>query len=220
MSNLDALLGKFGKTFPAGEHIFYEGDEGSELYLVHSGEVKVYKTVGDRELTQPLTVLKDPNSTGTEADIKEQFQVILQLRDDADATVDLINEAEIIRAQIVDLKELIRGKDGADEIVAAGDALDEKLIELEMGLTDLRLAGGQDSLRWPRQLLAKLTSLAGYIGGSDFVPTDQQIEVHQRLQGLLRDAQAEMGAIRAQELAALNQMLEDHGIGHIIAGGG
>ncbi len=51
MSNLDALVGKFGKTFPAGEHIFLEGDDGSELYLIHDGEVKIYKTVGDRELT-------------------------------------------------------------------------------------------------------------------------------------------------------------------------
>lgn len=51
MSNLDALLGKFGKTFAEGEHVFFEGDEGSELYLIHSGEVKIYKNVGDRELT-------------------------------------------------------------------------------------------------------------------------------------------------------------------------
>jgi CRP/FNR family transcriptional regulator len=51
MGDLDALLGKFGKTFSAGEHIFYEGDEGDELYLVHSGEVKIYMNVGDKELT-------------------------------------------------------------------------------------------------------------------------------------------------------------------------
>ncbi len=185
-----------------------------------AGEYTVRLTVGDQEFTQTLTVLKDPNSAGTEANIREQFRVILQLRDDANATVDLINEAEIIRAQIVDLKELLRGRDGIQEIVAAGDALDESLIDLEMGLTDLRLGGGQDTLRWPRQLLAKLTSLAGYISGTDFVPTAQQIEVHERLQGLLRDAQARMGVIKGQELAALNQILQDSGIEHIISGGG
>ncbi len=196
------------------------GDGGRVSPLAPPGEYTVRLSVGDHEFTQPLTVLKDPNSDGTEAEIGEQFRVILQLRADADATVDLINEAEIIRAQIVDMKALVRGREGAQEIVAAGDALDEALIDLEMGLTDLRLAGGQDTLRWPRQLLAKLTSLAGYISGTDFVPTAQQIEVHERLQGLLRDAQARMGAIKGQELAALNQTLGEMGIPNIISGGG
>ena len=75
---------------------------------------------------------------------------------------------------------------------SAAEALDDALIELEMGLTDLRLSGGsarQDALRWPRQLYAKITSLAGYIGSSDFPPTAQHLEVHERLQGLLADHQ-------------------------------
>jgi hypothetical protein len=196
------------------------GDGGRVSPLAPPGEYTVRLTVGDHEVTQPLTVLKDPNSAGTEAAIQEQFRVILQIREDANATVDLINEAEIIRAQLVDLKELVRGKDGAQRIVAAADALDVSLIDLEMGLTDLRLSGGQDTLRWPRQLLAKLTSLAGYISGTDFVPTAQQMEVLERLQGLLSDAQARMAAIKGNELAALNQLLLELGIGHIIAGGG
>jgi hypothetical protein len=196
------------------------GDGGRVSPLAPPGEYTVRLTVGDQEFTQPLTVLKDPNSAGTEAEIQEQFRVILQIRDDADATVDLINEAEVIRAQLVDLKELIRGKDGAEQIVAAADALNVSLIDLEMGLTDLRLSGGQDTLRWPRQLLAKLTSLAGYISGTDFVPTTQQMEVLGRLQGLLSGAQARMAAIKGTELAALNQLLLEMGIGHVIAGGG
>jgi hypothetical protein len=176
--------------------------------------------VGEEEFTQPLRVLKDPNSAGTEEDIRDQFRVILQIRDDANAVVDLVDEAEIIRAQLVDLKELVRGRDGADQILAAADALDVSLVDLEMGLTDLRLSGGQDTLRWPRQLLAKLTSLAGYISGTDFVPTAQQMEVLERLQGLLGDAQARMASIKGAELNALNQLLLQMGIGHIIVGGG
>jgi hypothetical protein len=173
-------------------------------------------TVGDEVLTAPLTVLKDPASAGSAAEIRAQFQVILQLQEETNAVVDLINEAESIRAQVVDLSGRLVGKDGVAEILAAGRALDEALIDLEMGLTDLRLAGGQDSLRWPRQLLAKLTSLAGYIGGSDFPPTEQQLEVHEGLQKLLADAQGRMETIRGGELAALNRALVDGGFPHII----
>ena len=179
-------------------------------------------TVGDEEVATPLVVLKDPVSTGSEADIRAQFEVILQLREEANAVVDLINEAEAIRAQLVDRGELVKEKEGADEILAAGEALDETFIDFEMGLTDLRMSGGtagQDALRWPRQLYAKLTSLAGYIGGSDFPPTMQQLEVHEGLQRLLREAEARMAEILDGELGTLNQMLVDTGITHIIAGG-
>ncbi len=136
--------------------------------------------------------------------------------------VDLINEAEVIRAQIVDLKELLKGKEGADEILVAEEALDGALVDLEMGLTDLRLSGGsagQDALRWPRQLYARITSLAGYIGGSDFPPTMQQIEVHEGLKELLRAAESRMVEIRGGELAVLNRMLAEKGIPHVSGGG-
>ncbi len=198
------------------------GDGGRVSPLASPGEYVVRLTVGEEEYSAALVVLKDPVSTGSEADIRAQFDVILQLREETNAVVDLINEAESFRAQIVDLRELVRGKDGVDEILDAGEALDEKLIDLEMGLTDLRMSGGtagQDALRWPRQLLAKLTSLAGYIGGSDFPPNTQQLEVHERLQGLCREFENRMAEIRVGELAVLNQILVEKEIPHIFAGG-
>ncbi|MFC1640026.1 WD40/YVTN/BNR-like repeat-containing protein [Gemmatimonadota bacterium] len=197
------------------------GESGRVSPLAPPGEYTVRLTVGDQEFTQPLVVVKDPNSTGTEADIREQFAVILELRDNANAVVDLINEAETVREQILRLSERVRGIDGGDEIVAAGRALDQKLIDLEMMLTDLRMSGGragQDQLRWPRRLYAKITSLAGYIGGSDFVPTTQHIEVHERLKGLLREYQTQMQAIRERDIAAFNRLLADHGVAGVVSG--
>jgi photosystem II stability/assembly factor-like uncharacterized protein len=202
------------------------GEMGRVRPLAAPGDYTIRLTVGEEEYTQPLTVLKDPNSTGTEADIRAQTEVILQLREEADAVVGLINEAEIFRAQLPPLKERVEGMEGAEEITRAAEELDRALIELEMGLTDLRLSGGtagQDQLRWPRQLYAKITSLAGYIDGSDFPPTTQELEVHERYQGLLREAQAGMEGIRGGALAALNALLVEKGIPHVMGvapGGG
>jgi CRP/FNR family transcriptional regulator len=72
MSNLDALIGKFGKSFKAREHVFYEGDEGNELYLVHSGEVRIYKTIGDKELT--LSVLHKDEFFGEVAALLGEYR--------------------------------------------------------------------------------------------------------------------------------------------------
>jgi CRP/FNR family transcriptional regulator len=72
MSNLDALIGKFGRSFRKGEHVFLEGDEGNELYLIHSGEVRIYKTIGDRELT--LSVLHKDDFFGEVAALLGEYR--------------------------------------------------------------------------------------------------------------------------------------------------
>ena len=197
------------------------GESGRVSPLAAPGEYTVRLTVGDDTLTQPLVVLKDPNSTGTDLDISNQVAVLLELRDEANAVVDLIDEIESVRDQIYALGSRLAGDDRRDEIVAAGEDLDEKLIDLAMNLTDLRMSGGmagQDRLRWPRQLYAKITSLAGYIGGSDFPPTTQQQAVHRRYKALLLQYQNRMREIREGDVAALNQLLRDRGIPNLITG--
>jgi len=194
------------------------GETGRVAPLASPGEYVVRLIVGDEEFTQRLVVLKDPGSTGSEADIRTQLKVLLELRDEANAVVDLINEAESVRDQVMRLSERLRDMEGSDEVLAAAQELDQRLVDFEMTLTDLRMSGGtagQDRLRWPRQLYAKITSLAGYIGGSDFVPTTQQLEVHERLQGLLQDAQDQMRALREQDIAAFNDLLAEKGIPHV-----
>ncbi|MDQ3232196.1 MAG: cyclic nucleotide-binding domain-containing protein, partial [Pseudobdellovibrionaceae bacterium] len=41
---------KVEKTFPAGAVIFHEGDPGGDIYIIKSGEVKVYQVRGGSEI--------------------------------------------------------------------------------------------------------------------------------------------------------------------------
>jgi CRP-like cAMP-binding protein len=41
----------YGRDFPAGAVIFEEGDPGSRMYVIQSGEVRILKRVGRREIT-------------------------------------------------------------------------------------------------------------------------------------------------------------------------
>jgi hypothetical protein len=68
-----------------------------------------------------------------------------------------------------------------------------------------------DTLRWARRLYARLTSLAGYITGTDDRPTDQAREVFEMLGSELGDYQRQMAAIR-EDLATFNRLLDDRGI--------
>jgi hypothetical protein len=66
------------------------------------------------------------------------------------------------------------------EIITAGEELDKKLIAVEGNLIQLKHIAGQDFLRWPARFYSKLGNLTGEVGSTDFPPTAQQIEVHER----------------------------------------
>ena len=81
------------------------------------------------------------------------------------------DEIESIREQLSDTASRGREHPDADQIREAARVLDERLLAIEMKLSDQRLSGGsarQDLIRWPRQRLSKLSSLAGYVGQTDF----------------------------------------------------
>ena len=137
-----------------------------------------------------------------------------EIRESVDSVVALIDEIEWIRAQTQLVREGSADHADAEEIRQAAATLEAELIDLEMRLFDVRLTGGsarQDTLRWARRLYARLTSLAGYITGTDDRPTDQSREVFEMLRSELGDYQRQMVAIR-EDLATFNRLLDDRGI--------
>ena len=57
-----------------------------------------------------------------------------------------------MRSQIESLGRVVTDA----EVKKAGAALNQKLIDLEMNLLDLRLTGGQDGVRYGSRLISKL----------------------------------------------------------------
>ena len=195
------------------------GDGGRVAVLAPPGEYTVRLALGETEQTSTLTVLKDPNSAGSEADIADQTSLLLELRDALNDAVGLINEIESIRKQVHDVGVRLQDHPAAEGIREAARALDERLLAIEMRLSDQRLSGGsarQDSIRWPRQLLSKLSSLAGYVGQADFPPTTQQREVFDNYQELLATYELQMNDIRDGDLARFNRTLAEQGLAGVI----
>jgi photosystem II stability/assembly factor-like uncharacterized protein len=192
--------------------------EGSRVApLAAPGTYTVRLTVGGQQYERPLVVLKDPHSAGTDAQVAAQVDLLLQIRGEVNAVVDLINEIESIRKQAAEFGALAKGQPAADQVGGAAGALDAKLQTLENRLFDLRLTNArQDTLRWPRRLYSKLGSLAGYIGQSDFPPTDQQLEVHRLYQDQLKDCQGQLQAIKTGDVAAFNRLLLENKIGPVV----
>ena len=161
-------------------------------------------TYTGRDYTQQLRVLKDPHSAGTEADIAAQQLFLSSVRRDLDATVDAINNAEMIRAQINNLKNLTQDA----ELKKAADELDQKLAAVEGQLVELRATGrGQDGVRFGSKLVQKFSYVANGLQSGDFKPTDQQVAVQKDLEDRLKRSQGQIGDVMTRDLAAFNDML-------------
>jgi hypothetical protein len=180
--------------------------------LAPPGAYTVRLSVGGTEQTQSLTVLKDPNSGGAEADIAAQTAMLVALRRDMEAGADAVHRIESVRVQLDSLARAVED----DSIKSAAAALQQQCVDLEMNLVDLRLTGGgQDGIRFGSKLLSKLNYLATGLAGSDFKPTNQQIEVQGLLAGQLRGHMAQLDGLLAKDLKAFNEMLRTRNIPNI-----
>jgi hypothetical protein len=196
-------VGTEGRQAPGGGRI---------SILMPPGQYTVKLTVDGQELTQPLTVLKDPNTAGTEADIAAQVEFLRAVREDVVTAGESVERVEALRVQ---LQTLARFSED-EEVKAAAEALEKALTDLQMNMVDLRLTGqGQDAVRFEAKLLQKLSYLTGGVSVADFRPTDQDLEVQQILHDRLGEHLRAVDVLIGSDLSELNALLRSKGIGII-----
>jgi hypothetical protein len=195
-------------------------DGGPVRPLATPGRYRVRLRAGGEEHVTWLDVLQDPASDASASDMQAQLDLQLRLREMSDSTAALIDRIEWARKGLMDLQARLGGEARYGDVVEAGEALDQALIDLEMGLFDLRLSGGaarQDTIRWPRQLWAKIASLAGYSSGTDDRPTDQTIEVRDIYRDQLATQLQRWLELAEADIASFNRLLVTQGLPPIIS---
>ncbi len=192
------------------------GGPGAGTFLQPPGMYTVTLRVGDEVLTQQLEVRKDPHSEGTLADIEAQLAALADIRADLEATGELINRVEWVRRQLLDVRAVLEDRGDAPELVAAADSLNQRLIEAEDGLFQMRATGtGQDAIRYPTRLIERLGYLFTTVSIGDFPPTDQQGEVHVILEQRLLRIREAIEEVLDDELADFNRRIQALGMGVI-----
>ena len=135
--------------------------------------------------TVDMDLLLDPDSTASASDLASQQALLVDIRDGIERAAELINEAERLRRDLRQLEDHLSESGGDIDVFRATNqagSLREGLRAIEGEFFDLRMTGtGQDSLRWPRRLYARLTYLARSVGHADARPTDQQTAVWRML---------------------------------------
>ena len=211
-----------GEDVPLGEERWRPlpggplGGPGAGTYLQAPGTYTVTLRVGGELLTQQLEVRKDPHSEGTLADIEVQLAALADIRADLEETGELINRVEWVRRQLLDVRAVLEDRGDTPELVAAADALNQRLIAAEDGLFQMRATGtGQDAIRYPTRLIERLGYLFTTVSIGDFPPTDQQGEVHDILEQRLLRIREAVEDVLGDELADFNRRIQALGMGVI-----
>lgn len=190
---------------------------GRMTILMPTGTYTAKLTVDGQEVgSQPVKVLIDPNSGGSDAEVQKQTAMLFELRKDLESAADMTNQIEVIRGQLDSMRQIVR--DAAAK--TAADDLDKKLIDIEENLIQRKFSGqGQDTTRFPVKLLGKITYLAGGVSDGDYPPNTQQIEVKAMFESQLADLRKRLDAVVSGDLGSFNRMLREKNIGNVIASG-
>lgn len=187
---------------------------GRVAMLAPPGRYTVRLTVAGQTAAQPLEVRKDPNTQGTEGEIRQQNELYQRLFRELERVVDLINSLELMRGQLVLLKAIT----GDSGVRARADSLDAALLAVEEELTQLRITGrGQDLIRYPAKLAEKLVYLLNDLNSTDHAPTRSHHEVAEVLEARARAAAAAYDRVMAGEVAAFNVLLRERGLAGVVA---
>jgi hypothetical protein len=172
------------------------------------GEYTVTLEVDGEEYSETVTVLKDPNTAGSEADIDEQVAFLEAVREGAVRAGESVERVERIRVQ---LENLIRFAEDEDLLAMAREAA-RAYEDLQMQMVDLRLTGqGQDGVRFEAKLLQKFGYLTRGVSVADFRPTDQDQEALESIMGQLQEHEGAVEEAEGRYLEPLNALLAERG---------
>ena len=193
--------------------VLWGGDAGGPKAVPGAYMVKL--TSGSWSETRSFQLRKDPDLVVTEADLQDQFDLLVELRDRITQTHDALRRIRDVRAQAKAIAE--RMKD--DEVTKAADALSEKLTAVEEKLTQTKSTSRQDPLNYPGQIDNQLVYLYGSIEEQDDKPTDS---ARTRFAYLSKELEARLGQLREvvdSDVPAFNDLVKRKGASAIFVSG-
>lgn len=175
------------------------------------GQYQVRLTVDGTVLTQPLTVRRHPWRSATDADLKEQFELALQIRDK-------LSEANNAVIQIRRIKEEVAARTAKlsnTRLKRAGERLVTSLTAIEEEIYQTRNQSGQDPLNFPIKINNRIASLNRVVNAGDGKPIAVAYEIFKDVSAELKVQTDRLEQVLATDLAAFNAEAKRAGVSAI-----
>jgi len=185
------------------------------------GKYTMRLTVDGESYTQPLEIVRDPSSHGSDADLQAQAKLQLRIRDDINSASDMINQLEWMRKQLDDVQKMLRADRSKTELLKSAQEMDQKMQNVEYKLVSKALTTSDDkyfiasykvyfNLIW---LNGEVGTGAGDVaGGADYGPTDTALSLTDMIEKDLAAAKGEYRALIDKDVPAFNRTLAASGV--------
>ncbi|MGN6675807.1 MAG: VPS10 domain-containing protein [Thermomicrobiales bacterium] len=156
-----------------------------------------------------FAIVKDPRLTTPDSDLTEQFNLLLQIRDQLSAVHDGVNTLRAVRDQVDAWQKRVKDQENVAPVAEAAAKLHDRLDELERGLIEPK---ADSPLCFPAALNVKLATLGGMVAEADAAPTQNARAVFADLAARADDQLGQLRATLDSDVAAFNTLVRDSGL--------
>ncbi len=179
------------------------------------GNYKINLNVNGEIMSQPFTVIKDPRSESTLADMQKQFDFISDINKTMNEAHKSIKKIRKIKAQLSAFETQYKDNDSVKALLDKSEKLKEQFTEIEEALYQTQNRSGQDPLNFPIRLTNKLGHLNALIGIGDFAPTDQDVAVKNELSTKIRAQLNAFNTLVSSEISEFNKVFNEKRLNYL-----
>ena len=189
--------------------------------LVGPGKFVLQMTVDGQKYTQPIDILRMPDSHGTDNDLQASARLQLKVRDDISAVSDMTNQLEWMRHQLEVESKDMTSQGGKEALLKSMADIDKKMQDVEYRLISRSEALSDDKYFVTQyQLYLNFMWLEGEIGGGagdvagsgDYPPTETAYGLVLGLEKQLQTVQAQYKTLLDKDVETYNKSIEGSGL--------
>ena len=179
------------------------------------GEYKVELTVNETSQKQVFTLLRNPVSEASQADMIAQFDFINDINEKVTEIHTALKNVKKVTAQIAILKKSISDKKKHKELIDFADDLVKKMTAIEVVLYQTKSKSGQDPLNYPIRLNNKLAHINSLTRVGNYKPTQQEIDFKNEITKKIDSELKKLHTLFEIKVQALNKKLKESTIDFI-----
>jgi hypothetical protein len=181
------------------------------------GTYKVRLLVGTEVISeQTFEILKDPRVAVSDADLKEQFDLIQKINGKVSEAHAAVNDIRKVRNQVTTYIASVKDTVMSGKMKALTRSMMEDLDRLESTLMNKKAKAPQDVLAFPVMLNDKMAGLGSNVASAESKPTANAWVVYEDLAAKIDRAVKEVREILDIKIAEFNAFVDQEKIPAII----
>ena len=179
------------------------------------GNYTVELSVNEITKKQSFSLVRNPVSEASEADMKAQFDFINEINKKVSEIHIALKNVKKVSAQIAILKKSIADKTKHKELIDFANTLVKEMTAIEETLYQTKSKSGQDPLNYPIRLSNKLAHINSLTRVGNYKPTQQEIDFKNEITKKIDIELAKLYTLFENKVQALNKKVKESTIDFI-----